>query len=358
MAFLESWAPRPYQESYDNSGLLVGSEDMVVSGVMVTLDCTEQVVEEAASLGCNLIISHHPIMFKGIKSLTGKNFVERTVMLALRKDIAIYAIHTNLDNIQTGVNKKIAEKLGLINNRILKPRTDTLAKLVTFVPENKVQDVLNALHAAGAGQIGHYKDCSFQVEGTGAFMPDSAASPSIGKAGRLEKVKETRIEVIIPKHAQSNILDALRNSHPYEEVAYYLTPLTNENQDVGAGLIGDLPDAVEPIAFLQRLKVVMNLSVVRHTPILAKPIRKVAVCGGAGSFLLSDAIRNQADAFVSADFKYHEFFDAEGKILVADVGHYESEQFTKDLILEVLNENFTTFASRFSKSVTNPISYL
>ena len=358
MAFLESWAPKAYQESYDNSGLLVGNSESPVTGILVALDCTEHVVEEAAIRGCNLIVTHHPILFKGLKSLTGKTYVERAVMTAVRKDIALYAIHTNLDNIRTGVNKKIAEKLGLSNTRILSPKKGTLSKLVTFVPEKNLNEVMVALHEAGAGQIGNYKNCSFQVNGTGTFQPNEAAKPFLGQAGRLEKVPEVRIEVIFADERNGAILQALRNTHPYEEVAYYITRLENENQEVGAGMIGELSGLEEPIAFLRRLKESMQVSVIRHTVLPQKPIRLVAVCGGAGSFLLGEAIRQKADVFVSADFKYHEFFDAEGKILIADIGHFESEQFTKDLLLEVLTEKFTTFASHFSKTVTNPISYL
>ncbi len=357
-AYLESWAPKGYQEPYDNSGLLVGNFESPVKGILVTLDCTEAVVEEAASLGCNLIVAHHPILFKGLKSLTGKTYVERTVIAALKKDIAIYAIHTNLDNIQTGVNHKIAEKLGLINTKILSPKKGTLSKLVTFVPENSLEKVMKALHEAGAGQIGNYKNCSFQVKGKGLFQPEETAKPHIGQPGKLEQLSEVRVEVLIPDRLNEQILDSLRGAHPYEEVAYYLTRLENENQEVGAGMIGDLPSEEEPIAFLRRLKTSMQASVIRHTAPLSRPIKKVAVCGGAGSFLLNDAISKGADVFVSSDFKYHEFFDADGRILIADIGHYESEQFTKDLLMKVLTENFATFACHFSKTVTNPISYL
>ena len=356
-AFFESLAPKAYQESYDNSGLLVGNLDLDVKGILISLDCTEEVVEEASATGCNLIVSHHPIVFKGLKSITGKTYVERAVMAAIKKDIALYAIHTNLDNIRTGVNRKIAERIGLSNTSILSPRKGTLSKLVTFVPEKNLEPVLAALHSAGAGQVGDYKDCSFQVPGTGTFQPTEAAKPFIGQKGQKEKVAEIRIEVLVPDHLADKILKALRTTHPYEEAAYYLTRLENDNQEVGSGLIGELTQAEEPMTFLKRLKKDMQVSIIRHTN-PSKPIRTVAVCGGAGSFLLGEAIRKGADAFVSSDFKYHEFFNAEGKILIADIGHYESEQFTKDLLMEVLTENFTTFACHFSKSVTNPISYL
>ncbi len=354
---LEMLAPKSYQESYDNCGLLTGNADVVVKGVLVTLDCTENVVDEAIKNKCNLIVAHHPIIFKGLKKITGQTYVERTIIKAIKNDIAIYAIHTNLDHVHTGVNKKIAEKIGLKNVRILRPRKDTLMKLVTFVPKEKTGDVLNALHKAGAGNIGNYKNCSFQMIGEGAFMPTGNAAPNIGKTNQLEHVEETRIEVIFPEHLSRKIVEVLKQAHPYEEVAYYLSRLENENQEVGAGMIGDLEVAMEPIAFLSGLKIQMNVNLIRHTAPSKKEVKKIAVCGGAGSFLLPQAISQGADVFVSADFKYHEFFDADSKIMIADIGHYESEQFTKDLLVEVLKEKFSTFAIIFSKTDTNPLSY-
>ncbi len=355
--FLESWAPRAYQEAYDNSGLLTGNLSTEVNGVLVTLDCTEAVVEEAIQTGCNLIVAHHPIIFKGLKKLTGSNYVERTIILAIKHDIALYAIHTNLDNIHTGVNLKIAQKLGLKNLKILVPKIDTLQKLVTFTPKSHTNKVLASIHAAGAGQIGNYTNCSFQVEGIGSFLPGSYSNPTKGEINKQEFVEEVRVEVIFPIHLSGKIMDALKFSHPYEEVAYYLTNLMNENQEVGAGMIGELEQAIEPSAFLSSLKNSMNLSVIRHTIQIERPITKVAVAGGSGSFLLPKAIQAGADIFITADFKYHEFFDADGKIIIADIGHYESEVFTKDLIVSVLMEKFPSFAINFSKTVTNPISY-
>lgn len=358
ISHLERLAPLAYQEEYDNSGLLVGNGDWKVNGILVTLDCIEEVVDEAIRDNCNLIVAHHPIIFRGLKKITGKNYIERTVIKAIKNDIAIYAIHTNLDNIIDGVNRKIAERIGLTDLQLLAPKEATLTKLVTFIPTKDVDKVMNTVHRAGGGNIGNYKNCSFRVDGTGTFQPTEQAKPRIGQANELEKVNEARVEVIFPTHLQAQIMDALRSSHPYEEVAYYLTPVGNQNQEVGSGLIGYLPTPMEPRAFLERLKNMMNTACVRHTALPAYPIKKVAVCGGAGSFLLPAAKANRADAYISADFKYHEFFDAEGQLLIADVGHYESEQFTKDLLKEVLEQKFPNFAVNFSKSVTNPISYL
>jgi dinuclear metal center YbgI/SA1388 family protein len=358
LAHLESIAPRQLQEKYDNSGLLTGDSSRPVTRVLLTLDCTENVVDEAIGSGCNLIIAHHPIIFSGLKKITGSNYIERVIIKAIKHDIAIYACHTNLDNILQGVNRRIAEKLGLRNLRVLAPKKDSLSKLVTFVPTENVPKVLDALHQAGAGQIGEYKNCSFQSTGTGTFMPTGDARPAVGEINKVEHVREERLELILPVHREEQVLGALRSSHPYEEVAYYLTRLENESQEVGAGIIGEIDQAMEPIEFLRGLKVSMNTACVRHTAIAERKVKRIAVCGGSGSFLLSKAIAAAADVFITADFKYHQFFDAEGKIIIADIGHYESEQFTKELLKEVLSKKFTTFAINFSKTNTNPISYL
>ncbi len=358
VSYLEAWAPLAYQEDYDNSGLLTGQASWPVTGILVSLDCTETVVTEAIDRQCNLVVVHHPIIFRGLKKITGKTYAERAVLRAIKNDIAIYALHTNLDHIHTGVNKKIADRLGLQNVRILQPKTHTLTKLVAFIPSDHTEAVMTALYAAGAGTVGAYSGCSFQVEGVGTFTPAAHAHPTIGQPGVAERVRETRAEVIFPSHRLPRIMAALREAHPYEEVAYYLSDLRNENQEVGAGMIGALAEPEEPLAFLRRLKSVMQTGCVRHTALPDRPVKNVAVCGGAGSFLLPVAIARGADVFVSADFKYHEFFDAEGRITVADIGHYESEQFTQDLLVEVLSEKFPTFAVNFSKTVTNPISYL
>ena len=354
---LATLAPPAYQEGYDNSGLIVGDPQAEVSGVLVSLDAIESVVDEAIAKGCNLIVSHHPIVFRGLKSLTGKNYIERTVIKAIKHDIALYAIHTNLDNVQHGVNRRISERLGLQNVRVLAPKADTLQKLVTFAPLADADRVLQALGEAGAGQIGNYRNCSFQTTGTGRFQPNEQAKPHIGEAGTLEQVEEQRIEVIYPAHLASQILAALRTAHPYEEVAYYQQELLNQNQDVGSGMVGELPEPLSEDKFLAHLKKSMQLSVVRHTRLPEKPVHRVAVCGGAGSFLLPHALRQRADAFVTADYKYHEFFDADGQLLIADIGHYESEVFTKDLLWEFLSEKFVNFAVHLAEVNTNPVFY-
>ena len=356
--YLESMAPSSLQEDYDNSGLITGQPSDFVTGILVALDCTEKVVDEAIEENCNLIVAHHPIVFKGLKKLTGKTYVERVIIKAIKHNIAIYAIHTNLDNVITGVNKKIAEKIGLKNLSILLPKKNTLSKLTTFIPKENAEQVIADLHQAGAGNIGKYKNCSFRITGEGTYMPTADAKPYQGETDKLERTSEVRVEVILPTYLEQHVLVALKKNHPYEEVAYYLSRLENVDQEVGAGIIGELPLAEDPLPFMQRLKANMNLTVIRHTSFTRSKIKKVAVCGGAGSFLLPTAIAQGADLFVSADFKYHEFFDADGKIVIADIGHYESEQFTKELIIDILKEKFPTFAIIFSETVTNPISYL
>ena len=354
---LEQLAPLRYQESYDNAGLLTGNPTDEVRAVLISLDCTEEVVDDAISKGCNLIVAHHPIIFKGLKSLTGKNYVERTIIKAIKHDIAIYASHTNLDSVVNGVNTKIANKLGLTKQRILVNKPQTLMQLVTFVPVANTEEVLDALHKAGAGNIGEYSSCSFSITGTGRFTPSENANPAIGGANKPEQVQENRIEVIFPAHLQAKIVSALKASHPYEEVAHYLYNLENKNQEVGIGVLGELESELSEAEFLAYLKEKMDLQGLRYTSVGDKGIKRVAVCGGAGSFLIKDALAQGADALVTGDVKYHEFFDAEGCLMIADIGHYESEVFTKEIFYDTISKKFTNFAVYLTKVNTNPIRY-
>lgn len=355
--FLESIAPLSYQEPYDNAGLIVGEPSSVVTNILVSLDCTEEVVEEAIANNCNLIVAHHPIVFKGLKKFNGRNYVERTVIKAIKNDIAIYATHTNLDHVVGGVNFMIAERLGLQHVRILAPKKDVLMKLVFFVPVENASTVIEALHRVGVGQIGNYDRCSFSVQGIGCFRPNEAANPFIGKANEVEQVNESRVEVIFPAYLEATVMRTLNDAHPYEEVAHYLTLLQNTNQEVGAGAIGLLNEALPAEEFLRYLKEKMQLSVIRHTTLCSPMVQRVAVCGGAGGFLLNDAIRQNADVFITADYKYHEFFDADGRILICDIGHYESEVFTKELLQRYLSKKFANFATILSETITNPVNY-
>ncbi len=358
MQALEDFAPLAYQESYDNSGLQVGSPDDEVKGVLLTLDVTEAVVAEAMEKGCNMIVAHHPLIFNGIKRITGQHYTERIIKTAIRHDIHIYAAHTNMDNVRNGVNHVIAGQLGLINTSVLAPQTCNLLRLYTYVPEPDAGKVRDALFAAGAGHIGDYKECSFNTAGTGTFRPGANTNPVIGQAnGPREWVNEVKVEVLLPSHIKNRVLHALKNNHPYEEVAYELIALQNINQETGAGMVGYLPAPMEAAAFLKHLKERMNCSCIRHTALPAGPIHKVAVCGGSGSFLLKDAIRSGADVFITGDFKYHQFFDADNRIMIADIGHYESEQFTVRIFADILKKKFLNFAPLLSTISTNPINY-
>jgi dinuclear metal center YbgI/SA1388 family protein len=354
---LEKLAPLSYQEDYDNAGLLVGAPDTELTGILFTLDITEDVVEEAVRKHCNLIVAHHPIIFKGLKKLNGKNYVERTVIKAIKNDIALYATHTNLDHVVGGVNWQIAHRLGLQNIKVLAPKKQVLTKLAFFCPVENTRNVLEALFEAGAGEIGEYRNCSFRSEGLGTFLPGENANPAIGARGNLETVEEHRVEVMLPSHLQAQVLSALRRAHPYEEVAYYLSALENENQEVGAGALGELPEPMDTADFLAFLKDSMLTSVIKYTEPTGRKIRRVAVCGGAGSFLLRNAISARADVFVTADYKYHEFFDAEGRIMICDIGHYESEVFTKNLLHDYISGKFSNFALCLSEISTNPVRY-
>ena len=356
-AYLESLAPLAYQEDFDNSGLIVGSPEQDVDQALISLDCTEAVVDEAIATGCQLIISHHPIVFKGLKKFNSKTYVERVVEKAIRHQVAIYAIHTNLDNVLDGVNRRICDILGLQNCHILSPKQNLLKKLVTYVPFQQADQVRKALFKAGAGHIGDYSECSFNTEGSGTFKPGENTDPFVGEIGIQHLEEEIRIETIYPAQLESKILMALVLAHPYEEVAYDLYTLTNKYQQVGSGMAGETEHPFTEEDFLQHIKHCFAAKVIRHTELRGKPVKKVAVCGGSGGFLLQQAIAAGADVFITADYKYHEFFDAENKIVIADVGHFESEQFTQHLLLEKITEKFANFAVRLTEVNTNPIKY-
>ncbi len=355
---LENVAPVHYQESYDNAGLIVGDKANEVESALITLDVTEEVIDEAISKNCGLIISHHPLIFKGIKRITGDNEVERCLIKAIRNNIAIYAAHTNLDSITGGVNSKICAKLGLKNCRILSPAKNQLLKIITFVPEHHLETVRSALFDAGAGVIGNYDQCSYSGAGHGTFRGNEESHPFVGSKGEMHTEKECRIETIVPRHLASKVISALLASHPYEEAAYDLVPLENEFYSVGTGMIGELEIPVDEVDFLTSVKEIFGCKMIKHTALLNRKLSKIAVCGGSGSFLVSKAIIADADLYISADFKYHDFFEADKKIVLADIGHYESEQFTKEVLKEIVLKKFPTFALRLSDVKTNPVSYL
>lgn len=354
---LEDFAPLAYAEDFDNVGLLVGDKKAKLTGVLVTLDTLENIVDEAIQENCNLIVSFHPIIFKGLKKITGKTYVERVVLKAIQNNIAIYAIHTALDNALKGVNDGICNQLELINKQILIPQIATIKKLTTFVPKEEAESLRTALFAAGAGNIGNYSNCSFNIDGIGTFNGNAQSSPSKGEKGKTHKEEETQIIITYPKHLESNILHTLFKTHSYEEVAYEVTTLENKNQHIGMGMVGELKEPMDEITFLNYLKSKMNTPHIRHSALLGKPIKKVAVLGGSGSFAIEAAKACGAQIFITADLKYHDFFTAENNIILADVGHFESEQFTKNILVAFLTKKITNFAVVLSKTNTNPVKY-
>ncbi|KGL63907.1 Nif3-like dinuclear metal center hexameric protein [Polaribacter sp. Hel1_85] len=356
--YLEELAPLQYAEDFDNVGLLVGDYSTSVSGILVTLDTLEETVNEAIAKNCNLIISFHPIIFGGLKKLNGNSYVERVVLKAIKNDIAIYATHTALDNSKNGVSAKMCEVLGLENTKILIPKKGIIKKLTTFVPTNNATSLRNSLFESGAGNIGNYDNCSFNMIGEGTYRGNENSNPTLGEKGKLHTEKETRISVVFESKNETVILKSLQENHPYEEVAYELITTENIHQNIGMGMIGELKTAMDEKDFLLFLKEIMKTDCVRHSNLINKKIKKVAVLGGSGSFAISNAKRAGADAYVSADFKYHEFFKAENSILLADIGHYESEQFTKNLLVDYLTKKFSNFAVILSEKSTNPIYYI
>lgn len=354
---LERNAPLHLQEKYDNAGLITGDKNLPCTGIICALDATEEVIAEAIANGCNLVVAHHPILFHGIKKITGKDYVEKAIILAIKNDIALYAIHTNLDNLLNGVNGKIAELLGVKNVQVLSPKPGLLQKLYTYVPIAHQEKLLNALFAAGGGVISDYSECSFSTEGKGTFKPGQNTNPYSGEHGKRHAENEVKIEVIFPAWLQQTMLRALKENHPYEEVAYEIIRLENTSNTMGSGILGELPEAMAENELLELIKTTLGLNVIKHTKFLHKPISKIAICGGAGSFLIKDAIAAGAGFFLTSDIKYHEFFDADGKILLADAGHWETEQFTIDLLFDILRQKFPNFAVLKTKMRTNPVFY-
>ena len=356
--YLEELAPLNYAEDFDNVGLLVGNYQTEITGVLVTLDTLEETIDEAITKKCNLIISFHPIIFSGLKKLNGNSYVERVVLKAIKNDIAIYATHTALDNSKNGVSAKICEVLGMKNTKILIPQKGVIKKLSTYVPFENANELRSSLFDAGAGNIGNYDHCSFNTTGEGTFRGNDDSNPVIGEKGKLHTEKETQISVVFESKNKASVLKALQKNHPYEEVAYELITTENVHQNIGMGMIGELSSEMDETAFLLFLKKTMKTACIRHSKFINKKIKKIAVLGGSGSFAISNAIKAGADAYVSADFKYHDFFKAENSILLADIGHYESEQFTKNLLVDYLTKKFTNFAIVLSQKSTNPIYYI
>ncbi|MCD7977103.1 MAG: Nif3-like dinuclear metal center hexameric protein [Tannerellaceae bacterium] len=355
---IERFAPLPLQESYDNSGVQAGDVNQVATAALICLDVTEEVIDEAIDTDCNLIISHHPLVFKPFKSLTGKTYIERCMIKACKHDLVIYSAHTNLDNAPDGVSFQLAELLGLQNVRILSPQKNSLLKLVTFVPSAYAETVRNALFTAGAGHIGNYDSCSFNLQGEGTFRAQEQTKPFVGEIGELHTEDEVRIETILPAFRKATVTRALLSVHPYEEPAFDLYPLQNDWSMAGSGVVGELPEKEDELSFLHRLKEILNVECIKHSPFTGKPIREVALCGGSGTFLIRDAIAYGADVFITGEAKYNDFYDVENQILLATVGHYESEICTKEIFYNIISKKFPTFAVHFSNVNSNPVNYL
>ena len=357
-SYLDSAVPLSFQEGYDNSGLQVGQPEKEISSALVTLDITELVIDEAIQKGCDIIISHHPLIFSSIKKITGRSPSDRILIRAIKNDIAVYSSHTNLDMVSYGVSKKMAQKLGLENVRVLQTLKNRLVKLVTFVPEDHLDKVRDAIFNAGAGVIGNYDRCGFAVTGTGSFKAGEDTNPFAGEKGKLHFEKEVRFETILFSHLKEKVIKALLDTHPYEEVAYDIYPIENDNIDFGLGCSGYFQEPVNENDFLGLISSVFGASGIRYSRLTGKPVKKVALCGGSGASLLNDAIMCRADAFVTADIKYHTFYEAEDRILLVDCGHYETEKFSTEILYDLIIKKFPKFAVRFSETNINPINYL
>lgn len=355
---LEQFAPLPLQDGFDNAGLQIGLTDAEIAGALLCLDVTESVLDEAIALGCNLVISHHPLIFKGYKSITGKDYVERCILKAIKNDIVIYSAHTNLDNATGGVNYRIARKIGLKNVRILAPKEGYLLKLVTFVPLTHAEKVREALFSAGCGHIGNYDACSYSLKGEGTFRALKGSNPFVGQEGELHKEEELRIETVLPVYKKGQALKALLQAHPYEEPVFDFYELKNSWAQAGSGVVGELEEPETETAFLKRLKKTFEVGCLKHNKLSGKLIQKVALCGGAGAFLLPNAIQQSADVFITGEMRYHDYFGHEAEILIAEIGHYESEQYTREIFYEIIQGLFPDFEFYCTKVNTNPIKYL
>lgn len=353
---IEDFAPIALQEEYDNSGLIIGNKDNDIKGILLCIDIIPEVIYEAIEKSCNLIISHHPLLFNGLKTITGKNNIEKSVIAAIKNDIAIYAAHTNIDSAFNGVSYKICKKLDLKNLEILVPKSNYLNKLITYVPIAQADSVRNALFTAGGGEIGNYSSCSYNINGTGSFKAEENSNPFIGEKNKIHFEQETRIEVIFPDHIQNNIIKEMIKAHPYEEVAYDIIKIKNEWHKAGLGMTGVLENEISEIELFDKLKKILNIKYIKHSELLNKPIKKIAVCGGSGSSFIKNAIASESDIYLTGDLKYHDYFLAEKRLVLADIGHFESEQFTKEIFYDIIKKNNIKFAVLFSKIVSNPIN--
>ncbi|SHF36275.1 Nif3-like dinuclear metal center hexameric protein [Chryseobacterium vrystaatense] len=354
---IENRIPLQQAEDFDNVGLLCGAPERNVSGILVCHDALENVVDEAIQKNCNLIVCFHPIIFSGLKSLTGKNYVERAVLKAIENKIAIYAIHTAFDNDLFGVNYGICSHLGLKDMKILQPKKNNLQQLTVFVPKEHSSQVKEALFSAGAGNIGFYDECSFTLNGKGTFRPMEGSIPFSGQQNIRENADEDMISVIFEGYKLRGLISAMKSAHPYEEVAYQVYQLENENQHSGLGMYGDFEEGIDEQDFLRLVKEKFDLEVIKHSDFNQKKIKRVGVLGGSGASGIKSALSRKCDAYLTGDIKYHDYFLAESKMLICDIGHYESEQFVTQQLFEILSQKFSTFAISKSIEKTNPVNY-
>lgn len=355
---LEKFAPLPLQDGFDNAGLQIGLTDAEITGVLLCLDVTEEVIDEAVALGYNLIISHHPLLFRPLKRITGCNYVERCVIKALSNGIAIYSAHTNLDNAQGGVNYHIAEKLGLKSVKILVPKENSLLKLVTYVPKAHAAEVRSALFSVGCGSIGNYDSCSYNIEGTGTFRANEQCNPFCGEIGELHNEPEVRIETVLPSYIKNRVVSALLKVHPYEEPAYDIFPMLNDWQSAGSGIIGELEKECDEVEFLLKIKSVFATDSIMHTPVRGKKIKRVALCGGAGGSFAGAALALGADLYLTGEARYHELFDNTDRMMYAIIGHYESEQYTTEILHRIVKSSFPKIPIATTTVCTNPIRHI
>ena len=354
---LDDKYPFCYAEDYDNVGLIIGDEQNKVKGIIVCLDAIESVIDEAIEKNCNVIVSFHPIIFEGLKKITNTNYVEKAVNKCIKDNISLISIHTAMDNSIVGVNKIICDKLKLNKTRILIPKKGTIKKLTTYVPEKNLEDLKNKLYTSGAGTIGNYDECSFSVKGIGTFKGNSKSNPIIGKKGSQTKIEEVKVTFTFPAHKEQQVLQTLKINHPYDEYAFEIISTENINKDIGLGMIGELDKGMSENEFINYIKIKMNTKIIRHSELTGRSIKTVAVLGGSGSFAINNAISENVDVYITSDLKYHDFFKADKKILLTDIGHYESEQYTKNAIHTYLTEKITNFAIVLAETNSNPVKY-
>jgi len=355
ISFLENKFPLSWQEDFDNSGIQCGDKERDITGVVVCFDMSEVVIEEAISKGANMVVSHHPIIYRDvIKRIEPTNRVGKILCKALENKILLYSMHTNIDSGKAGGNSLFAQKLELQKLSVLSPKENEFCKLVVFVPSENSVFLRDALFKAGCGNIGNYSHCSFSCEGIGSFKPLADANPHIGQHNRIERVEEERIEMIFSKIKKRQIVEALYQHHPYEEPAFDIFALENTNKDIGLGRVGFLPQPMVAADFIHYVKQKLNVELVRFSGNSKAEISKVAVCGGGGASHIKDALTAGADAYITGDLKYHDFFIPENKMLLVDIGHFEGEHFIREIITSLLKEKFKNFSTYFTE-VESPV---